>query len=80
MTHDGYFKMGDITMLDVLESACIGVEDELSGEAVKLFVVKDLTVNGSIDIKKDDIINFCRKNLTAYKIPREVIFLDEIPK
>ena len=59
----------------VLESACIGVPDEKTGEAVKVFVVKrdpELTAQGLID--------HCRKNLTAYKVPRQIAFLTELPK
>jgi len=60
---------------DVLEVAAVGVPDEKSGEAVKLFVVKrDESLTG------EDVIEHCRKNLTGYKIPREVEFRDELPK
>jgi len=111
MTKDGYFKTGDIAMLDehgffhivdrkkdmilvsgfnvypneieavvanmtgVLESACIGVEDPKSGEAAKLFVVKS-----DLQIQETDVINFCKDNLTAYKVPKQVVFIDELPK
>jgi len=59
----------------VLECACIGVPNEKSGEAVKLFVVKadeDLTV--------DDVRDHCRKQLTAYKVPRHIVFIEALPK
>jgi long-chain acyl-CoA synthetase len=111
MTSDGYFKTGDVALLDdggffhivdrkkdminvsgfnvypneieaevakmpgVLESACIGVPDDRTGEAVKLFVVK-----ADQSITEQDIIDYCRTGLTAYKIPKHVIFIDEIPK
>ena len=111
MTADGYFKTGDVAMLDdggffhivdrkkdminvsgfnvypneieaevakmpgVLESACIGVPDDRTGEAVKLFVVK-----AEQSITEQDIIDYCRQGLTAYKVPKQVVFLDEIPK
>lgn len=59
----------------VLESACIGVPDEKTGEAVKVFVVKrDASLN------EDALIEHCRKNLTAYKVPRHIQFLSELPK
>jgi long-chain acyl-CoA synthetase len=59
----------------VLEAAAIGVPDEQSGEVVKLFVVrKDPTLTAA------DVIAFARQNLTGYKIPRHVEFLDELPK
>jgi long-chain acyl-CoA synthetase len=111
MTDDGYFKTGDIAVMDeegffrivdrkkdmilvsgfnvfpneieeevaampgVLESACIGVPDEASGEAVKLFVVKS-----DPSISEDDVRNFCRQGLVAYKVPKHVEFIDELPK
>ena len=59
----------------VLEAAAIGVPDEQSGEVVKLFVVRkdpSLTVAA--------VIAHARQNLTGYKIPRHVEFLDELPK
>jgi long-chain acyl-CoA synthetase len=59
----------------VLEVAAVGVPDEKSGEAVKLYVVKS---DGSIT--EDAILEHCRKNLTGYKLPREVEFRDELPK
>jgi long-chain acyl-CoA synthetase len=59
----------------VLEAAAIGVPDEQSGESVKLFVVrKDPRLTAA------DVIAYARKNLTGYKIPRHVEFLDELPK
>lgn len=59
----------------VLEAAAIGVPDDKSTEAVKLFVVKkdpNLTV--------DQVLAFCRENLTGYKIPKYVVFREELPK
>jgi long-chain acyl-CoA synthetase len=59
----------------VLEAAAIGVPDEQSGEAVKLFVVrKDPNVTAG------DVIAHARANLTGYKIPKHVEFLQELPK
>ncbi len=59
----------------VLEVAAIGVKDEKAGEVPKVFiVVKDATLT------KEEIIAFCRTNLTAYKIPRYVEFKTELPK
>jgi long-chain acyl-CoA synthetase len=59
----------------VLEVAAIGVPDEKSGEAVKLYVV-----TRDKSITEETIIEHCRKNLTGYKVPREVEFRDELPK
>ncbi|MDO9181043.1 MAG: long-chain-fatty-acid--CoA ligase [Bacteriovorax sp.] len=111
MTADGYFKSGDIGIMNaegfvkivdrkkdmilvsgfnvypneiedvvsqhpkVFEVAAIGVPDDKTSEAIKLFIVKkdpSLTV--------EEIINFCRENLTNYKIPRHVEFRTELPK
>ncbi len=111
MTPDGFFKSGDIGVMDdrgfvtivdrkkdmilvsgfnvypnevegvvaahpgVLECACIGVPDANSGEAVKLFVVRkdpSLTV--------DELMNYCKEQLTGYKKPKYIEFRDELPK
>ncbi|PWB40599.1 MAG: long-chain-fatty-acid--CoA ligase [Rhodocyclales bacterium] len=59
----------------VLEAAAVGVPDDASGEAVKLYVVKKdpaLTAGA--------LIAHCRESLTAYKVPRLVEFIDELPK
>jgi long-chain acyl-CoA synthetase len=111
MTHDGYFKTGDIGTMDergyirivdrkkdmilvsafnvypteieavvashpgVLECAAVGVPDEKTGEAVKLFVVrKDPT------LAERDVAAFCAQQLTAYKRPKLIVFKDELPK
>jgi long-chain acyl-CoA synthetase len=111
MTHDGYFKSGDIGTMDergyirivdrkkdmilvsafnvypteieavvaghpgVLECAAVGVPDEKTGEAVKLFVVrKDPT------LAERDVAAFCAQQLTAYKRPKLIVFKDELPK
>ncbi len=59
----------------VLEVAAVGVPDEKSGEAVKLFVVrKDPALSAQA------LIAHCRENLTGYKIPKLVEFRDELPK
>jgi long-chain acyl-CoA synthetase len=60
----------------ILEAACIGVPDERSNEAVKIFVVRE---PGS-EVSKDELIAYCRENLTGYKVPRHVEFRDELPK
>ena len=59
----------------VLEVAAIGVPHEVSGEQVKVFVVKK-----DPSLTEKDIINHCRDNLTNYKVPKLVEFRDELPK
>jgi len=60
----------------VAECACVGKPDEKTGEAVRLFVAK---VSGAT-LTEDDVIAHCRRGLTAYKVPKEVRFLDALPK
>src|SRR5882757_2959990 len=60
----------------VIECACIGVNDDKTGEAVKLFVVK--APNATLTTQ--DLIAHCRKEMTAYKTPKIVEFLDALPK
>ena len=59
----------------VLESAAIGVQSEKSGECVKVFVVKK-----DKSLTEDELILYCRENLTGYKVPKAVEFRDELPK
>jgi long-chain acyl-CoA synthetase len=111
MTADGFFRSGDVGVMDtrgyirivdrkkdmilvsgfnvypteieqivglhsgVLECAAVGVPDERSGEAVKLFVVKR---DPSLD--EEDLSRYCRDNFTAYKRPKYIEFRDELPK
>lgn len=60
---------------DVVEVAAIGVPNEASGEAVKLFAVRK-----SESLSEKDLINHCRQHLTGYKVPKFVEFRDELPK
>ena len=62
-------------MEGILETAAIGMPSEKSGEAIKLFVVRN-----NESITEEDIINYCRKNLTPYKIPKKIVFKQELPK
>ena len=64
-----------VEMDGVLEAAAIGMPDEKSGEAVKLFVVRS-----DPSITEADIAAWCRKNLSGYKRPRSIEFRDELPK
>ena len=59
----------------VLEVAAVAQPDEHSGEVVALFVVKK-----DPNVTAEDIIEFCRKSLTPYKVPRHIYFRTELPK
>jgi long-chain acyl-CoA synthetase len=59
----------------VLEAAAVGVPDEASGEAVKLYVVKKDPA-----LTAEALIAHCRESLTGYKVPKLVEFLDDLPK
>lgn len=59
----------------ILECAAIGVPDSVSGEVVKLVVVK-----ADEALKEEEIRSFCRERLTGYKIPKHIIFMSELPK
>jgi long-chain acyl-CoA synthetase len=59
----------------VLECAAIGIPDEKSGEAVKIFVVKK-----DESLSQDELMKYCRENLTSYKIPKSIEFRKELPK
>jgi long-chain acyl-CoA synthetase len=111
MTPDGFFKSGDIGVMNeegfvkivdrkkdmilvsgfnvypneieavvamhpgVLECACIGVPDENSGEAVKLFVVrKDPALTA------EQLMDYCKEQFTAYKKPKYIEFREDLPK
>ncbi|WP_148862619.1 AMP-binding protein [Marinobacter fonticola] len=59
----------------VIECAAVGVQDEKSGEAVKVFLVSK-----SPELKESELKEFCRERLTAYKVPKFFEFRDELPK
>lgn len=62
-------------MPEVTECAAIGVPDEKSGEAILLYVVTD-----EPELTEQDVRNYCRKKLAAYKVPRSVKICDGLPK
>ena len=62
-------------MPGILECACVGVPDEGTGEAVKVFAVRTDPALEAGDVKA-----WCRERLAAYKVPKHVEFRDELPK
>jgi long-chain acyl-CoA synthetase len=60
----------------VFEAATIGLPDEKRGERVKSFVVRKPGQNTT----KEELLAFCRENLAAYKVPRDIEFRSELPK
>jgi fatty-acyl-CoA synthase len=59
---------------NVSEAAVIGVDDEEFGERLKAFVVK------SGEVSEDDLKSHVKENLARYKVPREIEFVDELPR
>jgi long-chain acyl-CoA synthetase len=59
----------------VLEAAAVGIPHEVSGEVVKLFVVRK-----DENITESDVIAHCKSLLTGYKVPKMVEFKDDLPK
>src|SRR5262245_29565873 len=60
----------------VAECACVGAPDEKTGEAVRLYVVPA----PGATLSEDQVIAHCRGGLTSYKVPRQVRFLEAMPK
>ncbi|SPM33305.1 Acyl-CoA synthetase (AMP-forming)/AMP-acid ligase II [Mycobacterium rhizamassiliense] len=60
----------------VVEATAIGVEDKEYGHRLRAFVVK----KEGADVDEDTIKGYVRDHLARYKVPREVIFLDELPR
>lgn len=59
----------------ILEVAAVGVDNGAMGELVKLFVVRKDPA-----LTEQEIIKFCREELTNYKVPKQIEFVDELPK
>ena len=60
----------------VAECACVGVPDEKTGEAVRLFVVKAPNVT----LTDEQIVAHCKSELASYKIPKQIRFIEALPK
>ena len=59
----------------ILEAAAIGIPDERSGEVVKIFAVRT-----DDSVTEQDVLNYCREQLTGYKRPKFVEFREDLPK
>lgn len=59
----------------VLGCAAIGIADDKQGETIKVFVVRSDPA-----LTEEDVAAYCRRNLTAYKLPRHIEFRDGLPK
>lgn len=59
----------------IMEAAAIGIANEKSGEAVKVFVVKK-----DSSLTEQEVEDFARENLTGYKVPKAITFVEELPK
>jgi fatty-acyl-CoA synthase len=60
----------------VSEVACIGVDDDEFGQRLKAFVVKE----PGQDVDSDTLRAYVKENLANYKVPKEIVFVDELPR
>jgi long-chain acyl-CoA synthetase len=69
-------EIEDIVMAHPKVASCavIGVPDERTGEAVKLFVVARA---GGVSV--EELQAYCKENFTAYKVPKQIVFRDALP-
>ncbi|HEY3191264.1 MAG TPA: AMP-binding protein [Solirubrobacterales bacterium] len=58
------------------EAAAIGVDDEQFGQRLRVFVVK----REGADVGEDELKDYVKANLARYKVPREIVFVDELPR
>ena len=58
------------------EACCIGISDQYRGESLKAYIV----VKSGEHLTEEDIVSFCKDKMVAYKVPKEVEFIDELPK
>jgi len=61
---------------DIVEAAAVGIDDAHSDEAVKLFVV----LRPGAELSAAEVRAYCKENLTPYKVPDHIEFIDELPK
>lgn len=61
---------------EVREASVVGVPDEYRGETVKAFV----SLTRGAEVTSGELVEFCKSRMAAYKYPREVVVLDELPK
>lgn len=59
----------------VLEAAAVGIPHDVSGEVVRLFVVKKHN-----ELTEEQVISHCKQHLTGYKVPKSIVFRDDLPK
>ena len=59
----------------VAEVAVIGIDDPVSGEAIKAFVIKK-----DASLTKEELLQYCHQQLTGYRVPRHVEFVDSLPR
>lgn len=60
----------------ILEACTIGIPHEYRGETVKAFIV----VKQSETLTQEEVVDYCKEKLAAYKVPKMVEFIDELPK
>jgi len=60
----------------IVEAAAIGVQDEEFGQRLRVFVV----TRDGVALSDDDVRDYVKRNLARYKVPRDVIFLPELPR
>jgi long-chain acyl-CoA synthetase len=60
---------------DIAEAAVVGVRQEDGGETVRAYVV-----SRNPELGADDITAWARQRLTAYKVPKDIVFMEELPK
>jgi acyl-CoA synthetase (AMP-forming)/AMP-acid ligase II len=64
--------------LAVAEVAVIGIQDSYRGESPKAFIVLKSDHKGKV--KEEEILEWCKENMAAYKRPRLIEFREELPK